>query len=92
MEDFGLTPLEAQACGKPIIAYNKGGLTETVINNKTGIFFKHQTVKSLVRTIKKFKSNNFSKNTCQKNAQKFSNIKFMLNFKKEIDLLWQNHQ
>ena len=92
LEDFGLTPLEAQACGKPIIAYNKGGLTETVINNKTGIFFKHQTVKSLVRTIKKFKSNNFSKNTCQKNAQKFSNIKFMLNFKKEIDLLWQNHQ
>ncbi|MDD4136180.1 MAG: glycosyltransferase [Candidatus Shapirobacteria bacterium] len=92
LEDFGLTPLEAQACGKPVIAYNKGGLTETVVNNKTGILFKHQTVKSLVRTIKKFKSNNFSKNTCQKNAQKFSNIKFMLNFKKEIDLLWQNHQ
>ena len=92
LEDFGLTPLEAQACGKPVIAYNEGGLTETVINNKTGIFFKYQTVKSLVRAIKKFKSNNFSKDNCQKNAQKFSNIKFMLNFKKEIDLLWQNHQ
>jgi len=92
LEDFGLTPLESQACGKPIIAYNRGGLTETVINNKTGIFFKYQTIKSLVRAIKKFNPNNFSKNICQENAQKFSNIKFMLNFKKEIDFLWQNHQ
>jgi len=92
LEDFGLTPLEAQACGKPVISYNKGGLTETVINNKTGIFFKYQTVKSLIRAIKKFNPDNFPKDICQKNAQKFSNIKFMLNFKKEIDFLWQNHQ
>lgn len=87
LEDFGLTPIEAQACGKPVIAYNRGGLTETVINGKTGIFFKKQTVKSLISAIKKFNPNNFSKNICQKNAQKFSNINFMLNFKKEIDLL-----
>jgi glycosyltransferase involved in cell wall biosynthesis len=92
LEDFGLTPLETQACGKPVIAYNKGGLTETVINNKTGIFFKYQTVKSLISALKKFNSNKFSKNICQKNAQKFSNVNFMLNFKKEVDLLWQNHQ
>ncbi|MDD3003035.1 MAG: glycosyltransferase [Candidatus Shapirobacteria bacterium] len=92
LEDFGLTPLEAQGCGKPVIAYNKGGLTETIINNKTGIFFKYQTVKSLIRAIKKFHPNNFSKDVCKENAQKFSNIKFMLNFKKEIDFLWQNHQ
>lgn len=92
LEDFGLAPIEAQACGKPVIAYNRGGLTETIINNKTGIFFKHQTVKNLMSALEKFKPDNFSKNVCQKNAKKFSNIKFMLNFKKEIDLLWQNHQ
>lgn len=92
LEDFGLSPIEAQACGKPVIAYNRGGLTETVINNKTGILFNHQTVKGLIFALKKFNSDNFSKNVCQKHAQKFSNINFMLNFKKETDLLWQNHQ
>lgn len=92
LEDFGLTPIEAQACGKPVIAFNRGGLTETIINNKTGIFFKHQTVKSLISALEKFNPNDFSKKLCQKNAKNFSNIKFMLNFKKEIDLLWQNHQ
>ena len=92
LEDFGLTPIEAQSCGKPIIAYNRGGLTETVINNKTGILFNHQTVKSLMSALKKFNPNNFSKDICRQNAQNFSNINFMLNFKKEIDLLWKNHQ
>lgn len=92
LEDFGLTSIETQACGKPIIAYNKGGLTETVINNKTGIFFNHQTIKSLVLAIKKFNPKNFSKNTCQNNAERFSDLNFMLNFKKEVDLIWQNHQ
>ena len=92
LEDFGLTPIESQACGKPVIAYNQGGLTETVIKNKTGIFFNHQTVSSLVSAIKKFNPNNFSKNICQTNAKNFSNANFMLNFKKEIDLIWKNHQ
>ncbi|MDD4785379.1 MAG: glycosyltransferase, partial [Candidatus Shapirobacteria bacterium] len=92
LEDFGLTPIEAQACGKPVIAYNKGGLTETVINGKTGILFNHQSVKSLSLAISKFNPNNFSPKLCRSNALKFSNKNFMLNFKKEIDSLWQIHQ
>jgi glycosyltransferase involved in cell wall biosynthesis len=92
LEDFGLTPIEAQSCGKPVIAYKKGGLIETVISHKTGIFFKHQTIKSLTLAIIKFKKNNFSETDCRQNAQKFSSQNFMLNFKKEIDSLCQNHQ
>ena len=88
IEDFGLTPLEAQACGKPIIALRKGGLTETVINNKTGIFFNHQTVRSLIHAIKKFDHHRFNKNICRQNALKFSRQKFMLNFKNEVYSLW----
>lgn len=89
LEDFGLSPLEAQACGKPVIAYNKGGFTET-INQKVGIFFEKQTVEDLSSAIKKFNSTNFSPIDCRKNSEKFSQEKFMLNFKKEIDSLCQN--
>lgn len=92
IEDYGLTPIEAQACGRPVIAYKKGGITETVIDHKTGIFFKHQTVKSLCNAIKKFESLNFSPTDCVINAQKFSSKNFMLNFKNTIEHLWQNHQ
>jgi len=91
LEDFGLTPIEAQACGKPVIAYNRGGLTETVINGKTGILFNFQTKKSLSLAIKNFNPKNFSPQVCRKNAEKLSSKNFMLNFKKEIDFLWQNH-
>ncbi len=90
LEDFGLVPIEAQSCGKPVIAYQKGGLTETIIN-ETGIFFKHQTVKDLILVLKKFNPTNFSKTICKKNAERFSSQNFMLNFKKEVDLIWQNH-
>ncbi len=92
LEDFGLTPLEAQSCGKPIIAYQKGGLTETVINHKTGIFFKYQTTKSLVLAIKNFNKSKLSNQSCQQRALQFSSKNFMLNFKKEIDFIWKNHQ
>ncbi len=53
-EDFGLTPLEAQACGTPVLAYNAGGATETVIAGKTGLFFNEQTVPSLTATLEEF--------------------------------------
>jgi len=92
IEDFGLTPLEAQACGKPVIALKKGGITETVINGKTGIFFKNQTIKSLYKSIQKFNSQNFSTADCVANATKFSNQNFMLNFRQTINNLWQQHQ
>lgn len=92
LEDFGLTALEAQACGKPVIGFNRGGNTETIINNKTGILFKKQTASSLSKAIIKFKSKKFLKEDCLKNAQNFSNDLFMLNFKKSIDQLWKKYQ
>ncbi|HPT65951.1 MAG TPA: glycosyltransferase [Candidatus Woesebacteria bacterium] len=91
LEDFGLTPIEAQSCGKPVIAYNKGGLTETVINEKTGIFFNNQTVNDLVDAIQIFDSKKFSQNLCRQNAKKFSNRSFMLNFEREVNLIWNNN-
>ena len=54
IEDFGLTPIEAMASGVPVLAYGEGGALETVLDGKTGLFFREQTVKSLVDCIEKF--------------------------------------
>ena len=53
-EDFGITAVEAQACGTPVIAYTKGGVRDSVIENQTGIFFEEQTVDSLINAIQHF--------------------------------------
>lgn len=70
-EDFGITPLEAQASGRPVIAYGKGGVLETVIEGKTGLFFKEQTVESLKEAINKFRKMQFSKIEIREQALKF---------------------
>ncbi len=92
IEDFGLTPVEAQSCGKPVIALNKGGLTETIINGKTGILYPHQTTKSLISAIKKFDPKKFSIDDCVNSSIRFSQSNFMLHFKQTINQLWQQHQ
>ncbi|MFY0651223.1 MAG: glycosyltransferase [Cyclobacteriaceae bacterium] len=76
VEDFGITPLEAQACGKPVIAYAEGGALETVIDNKTGIFFENQTVESLVDALRKFDETNFDPIHCRRNAERFGTERF----------------
>ena len=56
-EDFGIAPVEAQACGTPVIAYGKGGVTETIISNKTGLFFYEQSASEICRAVKLFEKN-----------------------------------
>lgn len=75
-EDFGLTSLEAQACGKPVIAYNAGGSRETVIEGKTGIFFDDQDSESLINAVERFETMKFSSSICRQNSEKFSEDKF----------------
>lgn len=76
VEDFGLTALEAQAAGTPVIAYKKAGALETVLDGKTGIFFNKQTVNSLLMSLNKFEKHHFNPIDCRKNANKFSQKSF----------------
>lgn len=81
-EDFGIMPLEAQACGTPVIALKKGGALETVIPNKTGLFFEDQSSNSIIKTVNEFEKIKgvFDPELIRKHAEKFSESRF----KKEI--------
>lgn len=76
VEDFGLTMVEAQAFGKPVIAFRGGGAEEIVIEGRTGVFFDKQNAQSLVDILKKFKPSRYNSVDCKKNAKRFSYEKF----------------
>lgn len=92
-EDFGITPVEAQACGTPVIAFGKGGALETVIgidgdsNMATGIFFKEQVSSSLIKAVQEFEINSISGKCCRANAEKFSISRFQKEFRECIELI-----
>src|SRR3989304_7939388 len=71
-EDFGISPVEAQACGKPVIAYGRGAILETVIpyprENCTGVFFDQPEAESLLRAIDLFERTQFDTEAIRRNA------------------------
>lgn len=93
-EDFGITPVEAQACGTPVIAFGKGGSLETVrpygVSNPTGIFFEEQNVADIINAVGSFENiiDKILPSDCRKNAVRFSNDRFQTEIKKYIDAKW----
>ncbi|MDE5053928.1 glycosyltransferase family 4 protein [Niallia taxi] len=94
-EDFGITPLEAQACGTPVIAYGKGGSLETVrgfnkSKNPTGLFFKEQKAEAITEAIAQFEKLKFKPSDCREHSLLFSNERFRREFKQFVDeKLWE---
>lgn len=70
-EDFGIVPLESMASGRPVIAYRAGGAVETIVENRTGVFFDKQTEESLNSTVDKFLESKFRPEECLIQAEKF---------------------
>ncbi len=75
-EDFGITPLEAQASGKPVIAYGAGGALETVQDGVTGVLFPSQDVDSLIKGVERCDSQNWESLLCRENSMKFGPRRF----------------
>ena len=73
-EDFGMIPVEAQACGTPVIAFRKGGSLETVIEGKTGVFFSKQDTQHVIRAVENFERapDAFTPTTIRAHAENFS--------------------
>lgn len=91
-EDFGLVMVEAQACGRPVIAYKVGGALEIIKEGITGEFFYQQESKSLNGVINKFKSQKYITNDCRKTAEKFDKLLFKELFKISIEKLYKEYQ
>ena len=96
-EDFGITPVEAQACGTPVIAYGRGGVKESVIgldsDRPTGVFFGSQTVKSIRDAIFEFEdlSDRILPTVCRENAMRFSTERFQREFLLFVKQAWENY-
>ncbi|MBE9069725.1 glycosyltransferase, partial [Leptolyngbya cf. ectocarpi LEGE 11479] len=86
-EDFGITPVEAQAAGAPVIAFGRGGVAETVIHGKTGVLFTEQTVESLEQAVKSFDMGMYELNrdNLRHQAEQFSIERFHEQFRTCID-------
>ncbi len=89
-EDFGMTVVEAQAAGTPVIAFNGGGFKESVIDNVTGVLIDEVNETSVKEAIKKIERKNWNKAILQKNARRFSKERFVKKIKKIVGKLGQS--
>ena len=94
-EDFGIVPLESMASGRPVIAYRAGGAVETIVENKTGVFFDEQNSESLQVAIEKFHNLEFKPEICREQAKKFdvgifkkNLIQFIEDARMDINKIW----
>jgi len=96
-EDFGIAPLEAQACGTPVIAYGKGGALETIYGHdgpdQTGVFFAEQTVPSIVAAVEHLnrRQDAITPAACRANVRRFSVERFRLEFAQFVERVMADH-
>lgn len=76
-EDFGIVPVEAQACGKPVVAYRDGGALETVVEGETGVFFDRPDPESLAAAVRELEGRGWDARRIRRNAERFSTARYL---------------
>lgn len=84
-EDFGIAPVEAQAAGRPVVAFARGGALETVVPGVTGVFFEEQAADALIGALEEFEGQQFDPAACRRNAERFSSDEFARRFSAFVD-------
>jgi len=87
-EDFGIAPVEAQACGTPVLAFGRGGVLESVIAGKTGLFFAEQTPVSIINALAEFEKIAWDSAVIRRHAENFSTRHFRDQLRKLIEREW----
>lgn len=88
-EDFGITPIEAMASGRPVIAFAGGGALESVVSGKTGVFFSEQSWEALADTVIRFKHEHFNPEEVRNHALQFDTARFKERIQEFINNSWQ---
>ncbi|TPW27925.1 glycosyltransferase [Pararhizobium mangrovi] len=91
LEDFGITPLEAMAAGRPVLAYGQGGVLDTVVPGVTGAFFAEQTAESLKQALTTFEPGRYDPNTIRRHAETFDSASFRRRMHTAIDKAMEGH-
>jgi glycosyltransferase involved in cell wall biosynthesis len=93
-EDFGITPVEAQACGTPVLAFGRGGAAETVVDQVTGLLFHEQSVPAIQQVVKDFEQieSDFDPEVIRAHAMRFSTEMFRQEFRRYVHAKWNQHQ
>lgn len=93
-EDFGIAPLEAQACGTPVLAFGKGGALETVVDGVTGLHFHEQSAEAIRAVVEKFEAypQVFEPAQLRAHADRFSTREFRRQFRTFVEARWEEHR
>jgi glycosyltransferase involved in cell wall biosynthesis len=94
VEDFGITPVEAQASGRPVLAFGRGGALETVIDGETGLFFREQTPEALMDAVERLEAGRHSITVekCVENADRFSEERFRADLEASVRQALAKHR
>ena len=91
-EDFGIAPVESQAAGRPVIAYGRGGVQDTVISGQTGILFSEQTVDALIEAMLQAEAMAWDSDTIRRNALRFGPEAFRRDFQRLVTKAVAKHR
>lgn len=89
-EDFGIAPVEAQAAGRPVIAFARGGALDTVVEGLTGLFFREQSAAALAAAVEKFETLSFEPSVIRRNAERFSHHRFRRELADFVAAAWES--